>query len=57
MRIQRSKSGGYMATCTHRTKDGPVQAAGFSSNRMDAIAKCTEDRNLLIAKDSNARAA
>lgn len=57
MNVRRSKSGGYMATCTHRTKGGLVQAAGHAPNRMDAVAKCIEVRNLLIERDSNARAA
>lgn len=55
MKIRKSQSGGFMATCTHQTKDGPVQVAGFSPNRIDAVAKCTEVRQLLIEKESNAR--
>lgn len=56
MKIRKSKHGGFMATCTHRTKDGPVQVAGFSPNRIDAVAKCTEVRQLLIEKEkTNAR--
>lgn len=53
MKVRRSKSGGFMATCTHRTKDGPVQAAGFSSTKMDAVAKCIEVRNLLSEREAN----
>lgn len=37
-----------MASCTHQTKDGPVQVAGFSSDRITAIAKCLETRRQLI---------
>ena len=56
MTIRKSKAGGFMATCTHRTKDGPVQVAGFSPNRIDAVAKCCELRRLLIEKENpNAR--
>ena len=51
MNVRKSRHGGYMATCTHRTKDGPVQVAGFSPNRIDAVAKCCELRRLLIAKE------
>lgn len=53
MKIRKSKAGGFMATCTHQTKDGPVQVAGFSPNRIVAVAKCIEVRRLLIAKESN----
>lgn len=56
MNVRKSKRGGYMATCTHRTKDGPVQVAGFSTNRIDAVAKCIEVRQMLIEKEeSNVR--
>ena len=53
MKIRTSKHGGYMATCTHRTKDGPVQVAGFASTRIVAVAQCLETRRLLIAKEQS----
>lgn len=53
MNVRRSKRGGFMATCTHRTKDGPVQVAGFSTNRIDAVAKCIEVRQMLIEKEGS----
>lgn len=56
MNIRKSKHGGFMATCTHRTPDGPVQVAGFSTTRIDAVAKCLETRRILIEREqSNAR--
>lgn len=56
MKIRKSKAGGFMATCTHRTPDGVVQVAGFSTTRIDAVAKCLETRRLLIEKEqSNVR--
>lgn len=53
MTLHKSKGGGFMASCTHQTKDGPVQVAGFASTRIIAIAKCLETRRMLAKKDKH----
>ena len=53
MTLRKSKGGGFMASCTHQTKDGPVQVAGFASTRIIAIAKCLETRRMLAKKDKH----
>lgn len=49
--IRKSKGGGFMASTTVQTKQGPVQVAGFSSTRIIAIAKCLETRYMVSKKD------
>lgn len=51
MTIRKSKGGGFMASATVQTKQGPVQVAGFSSTRIIAIAKCLETRRMVAQKE------
>ena len=51
MNIRKSKGGGFMASSTLQTKDGPVQVAGFSSLRIAAIAKCLETKFQVAKKE------
>lgn len=53
MNIRKSKGGGFMASSTLQTKDGPVQVAGFSSSRIVAIAKCLEIKFQVAKKEKN----